>query len=180
MKFVQTLLIWVLLLSSGICYAQQTETDSTTEFVHPLWPKCKNKEQSHKKLRAWFAKEYVKQLELYYKQNKEIYEQQQDNFTDCKVHMLITETGKMELIKTTPQELCSVQQLILQNTINEAPTWIPGTKNGKAISVKYTMPMKHSAAFHIKPPQPTYSQPDHMRFPSRSHTQQPGRGHRIQ
>lgn len=109
MKFVQTLLIWVLLLSSGICYAQQTETDSTTEFVYPLWPKCKNKEQSHKKLRSWFAKEYVKQLELYYKQNKEIYEQQQDNFIDCKVHMLITETGKMELIKTTPQELCSVQ-----------------------------------------------------------------------
>lgn len=138
-KILFTLLLMLITLIAG------AQTDKET--IMPLWPKCKTYEVSIARFRNWFARAYVQQLELYRKGHKEIYKQQKLDMQDCMVTFIIETDGSMTIHKTTPEQLCMMQQIVIENTMRDAPKWVPASQEDHPVRIKLTIPLSHTQDF---------------------------------
>lgn len=107
----------------------------------PVWPKCENFKESISYFRAWFNKEYDRQLNLYRKENKDLYKVQRRDLQDCIVRIIIDKTGHVTFDSSKPATLCEMQRTIIVNTLREAPVWSPATIDGKAVNFPIVLPI---------------------------------------
>lgn len=137
----------LLLLSVTIAQARPTSDQQAKKRVMPVWPKCENFKESVSSFRAWFNKEYDRQLNLYRQENKDLYKAQRRDLQDCMVRIIINKTGHMTFDSSKPETLCEMQRTVIVNTLRKAPIWQPATIDEKAVKFPIMLPIGHSAEY---------------------------------
>lgn len=127
--------------------AQPTPDRQASKRVMPVWPKCENYKESVPYFRAWFNKEYDRQLNLYRKEHQDLYKAQRHDLQDCMVRIIIDKTGHMTFDSTKPETICEMQRTVIVNTLREAPVWSPATIDDKAVNFPIMLPISHSTEY---------------------------------
>ncbi len=127
--------------------AQPTPDQGKEKREMPVWPKCENYKESVPYFRAWFNKEYDRQLNLYRKEHKDLYKAQRRDLQDCMARIIIDKTGHMTLDSTKPETLCEMQRTVIVNALREAPVWQPATIGDRAVNFPIILPISHSAEY---------------------------------
>lgn len=137
----------VLVISAMTIQAQPTPDQEEEKRVMPVWPKCENYKASVPYFRAWFNKEYDRQLDLYRKEHKDLYKAQRRDLQDCMARIIIDKTGHMTLDSTKPATICEMQRTVIINALREAPVWQPATIGDRAVNFPIILPISHSAEY---------------------------------
>lgn len=153
-----SLLLLLFVATTG--FAQAPESDTTDVIVYPLWPKCKSYEKSILRLRQWLADVYTDHLLRFKREDRAMYVIQKFLVVNCSIGVCINKEGKMEILGTAPDVLCTMQRMALEKTFATAPRWEPCTRNGIPIGFKITIPFEHAADLFIeqtRPQTPAYN-----------------------